>query len=331
MSIDDKNLVYAPGAVALADTMDDVAVVVVTWNAAETIDDCLRSVLAPGATGLAVVVADNASSDGTPERVRDLARTDPRLRLLPMGRNAGFGAACNAGASIADRPLALFLNPDARLQPGALARMVGRMRVDPSIAVAGAWSCDAHGVPWLEAGRLPDVWREAVDKVRYALRGRIARAPADEGGDVEVEWVSGACMLVRHAAIPGATLFDERYFLYFEDKDLCARARAATGRVVVVGGARLVHVGGASARKAGERTAVAYRESQLRYYAKHRGPVELFVLRVVLTLAFVARAALSLVLPRATRFGPRLAFRLVGVLWRDAAAPTLVGDPGAGP
>jgi hypothetical protein len=306
----------------------DLGIVIVTWNAADVIDDCLGAVLADAPADLEAIIVDNASSDGTPERVRAWCRRDGRVRLVETGRNAGFGAASNIGARATERPFLLFLNPDVSIGAAALGRMLACARADPRVGAVGCRLFDQARVPWLAAGRLPGVAREARDKIRHLVRPWTGVDRT--AGDREVEWTSGACLLVRRAALDGA-IFDERFFLYFEDKDLCKRIGERGYRLVVAGGAEALHRGGSSARKAAEQAAVAYRESQIRYYAKHRGGAELLVLRVVLTLLFVGRLALGAISPGLTPYAPALSRRLIGVIWRRGGAARTGGGRGEAP
>lgn len=302
----------------------DLAVVIVTWNAADVIAKCLETLLAGAAADLEVIVADNASEDGTPALVAEAAARDSRVRLVETGRNAGYGAGSNAGAAASSRPFLLFLNPDVALPVETLERMLARARADDGVGAVGSHLRDERGVRWFAAGALPSVPREAVDKVKHLFRGSLdAREGAPER---KVGWVTGACLLVRRAAVAPESFFDERFFLYFEDKDLCKRIGERGYSIVVAAGTAATHVGGSSTRKGGERSLVAYRESQIRYYAKHRGAAETLVLRVALTVLFVARFFLAAL--RLTPYGPGQCLRLLRVVWRPAAAPPLVRDAG---
>jgi GT2 family glycosyltransferase len=322
----------APRAIeAEPPTAADLAVVIVTWNAADVIARCLETLLESAPADLEVTVADNASADETPAIVRAIAARDARVRLLSTGRNAGYGAASNLGAAASARPFVLFLNPDVALPARTLARMLARARADGRTGAVGSWLRDEHDVGWFAAGALPSVPREALDKLRHLFRRRLAglAPPADGTPERPAEWVTGACLLARRAAVEPAPFFDERFFLYFEDKDLCKRMLDRGYAVVVAARTAATHVGGTSARKAGERSLIAYRESQVRYYAKHRGAAETLLLRVALTALFLGRLALGALGLGA--YAPRTSVKILRAIWRPAGAPPLVRDPGPPP
>src|SRR5207248_102629 len=149
--------------------------------------------------------------------------------------------------------------------PGTVRRMLERARADDTVGAVGSYMKDERGVPWFAAGELPSVPREAVDKVKDLFRAQIGRGRAVESIEVEstVGWITGAALLVRRSALGGEPFFDERIFLYFDDKDLGKRLRDRGLKIVVPPGTSGMHVGGSSTRKAAEKSAIAYRESQL--------------------------------------------------------------------
>jgi GT2 family glycosyltransferase len=259
----------------------EIVVVIVSY---ETRDRTLRSVESVlGADGVGgyvtrCVVVDNASSDATVEAVR--GRHGERVRLVANAANRGYGAACNQGAAAC--PGArwyVFLNADVELEPGALAVLVAAGDARDAIAIAGPAVVDETGARRDSVRGHPT--RLALLHQHTALRflrvGARAferyRSPAgarsSAGADVDV--VLGAAMLVRGDDFRTLGGFDERYFLYFEEADLCRRA-ASAGRVVrFVPGATVRHGGGASADFDRERALTWYLASLFRYVDRFCG------------------------------------------------------------
>jgi GT2 family glycosyltransferase len=249
-----------------------LSIVIVSFNAREDLARCLASILAaPPGGPLDVVVVDNGSTDGAAEMV---AAAFPSVQLLRPGRNLGFGAANNLGFRSTSGELVLLLNPDTVVPPGAIDRLRERLAARPDAAAIGPRLVDARGHAELSWGRLPgpfaEGWQKLVGRlhdagippVRAAIEARARRERA-------VDWVSGACLLVRRAAAESAGLFDEQFFLYWEDADFCAALRARGHVVLFSPVAEVVHARGRSG--AGQRAAVRghYRRGQLAFYAKH--------------------------------------------------------------
>lgn len=262
--------------------MPEVSVVVVTYQSAGTIAACLASL----PEGVEAIVVDNGSSDQTLAIVK---AGFPGATAIAAGENMGFGAACNRGAAAAKGDVLLMLNPDARLEPGALEALVAALEADPGLGAVGPLVLDAEGVPELSWGDDPGLvfeWRRAREQ-----HGRSPR-PAPPAARTAVDWVTGGCLAVRRSAWEAVGGFDSGYFLYFEDADLCRRLRLAGWTVAFEPAAVARHARGESARHVGAQVARWYRESQLTYYTRHRGPLEIWVLKLYLALKRRKEAAL---------------------------------------
>ncbi|HEY9897911.1 MAG TPA: glycosyltransferase family 2 protein [Pantanalinema sp.] len=257
--------------------MAEIGVVIVTWNSAKTIEACLNSIPA----GEPVAVVDNASSDDTLDRVR-AARAD--ALVLAQDANLGFGAACNVGAAALGARDILLLNPDAELARNTIERLRAALASSPEVGVVGPAIHDAEGDIELSWGADPTLlweWRRA----RAHAKGEVV---APEGG--AVDWVTGGCCAIRRETWEAIGGFDAGFFLYFEDLDLCRRARGAGYQVVFLPEATARHVRGVSARQLGTRTERHYRTSQLYYYRKHASWAELLGLRAYLAIKYAAKA-----------------------------------------
>jgi GT2 family glycosyltransferase len=210
-----------------------VDVVVVTYNSSDDLGACLASI---GAVER-VIVVDNCSSDGSVAIAEafgaDVVRSD---------RNIGFGAAANRGAARGAADVILFLNPDARLQPGAVAALAGAVEA-PDVAVAGGQLVDDELRPlrsWFPIPSPANTWAEAL-----GLRRLFRRRPSPAG---DVPSVVGAAMAIRREVFDALEGFDPRFWLYGEETELCARCTDRGWRVRVVDDAVVVHPGGASGR-----------------------------------------------------------------------------------
>lgn len=247
-----------------------VAAVVVDYDAGGVLAECVRSLLAEGARR--VVVVEN----GDPATAR--AALEPAgisLPLLVTGRNLGYGAGANRGmAASGDSPFVLVCNPDVRLHPGALAGLVTALDAHPEWALVGPRIMDASGAVYPSVRRFPS----AVDAAGHALLAllwpdnRFSRRyrPPDAGGEDlrAVDWVSGACFLARRTALEELGGFDEGYFMFAEDMDLCWRAREAGWGVGVQPAAVVTHLEGVSRRRHPYRMQVAHHRSALRFAAR---------------------------------------------------------------
>lgn len=232
-----------------------VSVVVVTHASAAVIGDCLRA-LPPQAE---CIVVDNASPDSTIAEVR-AAR--PTVRVIPEAVNRGFGAGCNRGMEAASREFILLLNPDARPAPEALNRLVAAADRYPDAGILAPTII-------AEDGRRARSW-DAERLSRRMLPDRRDTEPWP-AGPICAAFVSGACMLLRRASSPR---FDESFFLYYEDDDLCAAVRTSGRSILLVPDAVVTHAGGRSSVSS---SSIAWRKaahmawSRLHYTAKHRG------------------------------------------------------------
>jgi len=238
-----------------------LSIVIVSFNAREDLAACLASLrAAPPAVPHAIVVVDNASSDGSVEAARAVAG----VTVIPLDRNAGFAAANNVGIRATQSELILLLNSDTIVPSGAIDALVARLRSDDEIGVAGPRLVDGSGEPELSFGRMISPLNEYRQKHRS--RDWIARETQREQF---VDWVSGACLLVGRADATRAGLLDERFFLYTEDVDFCHAVRALGRKVLFTPVTTVTHLRGRSRAARPEASRRLYRASHLAFYAKH--------------------------------------------------------------
>jgi GT2 family glycosyltransferase len=246
-------------------------IVIVNFNTEADLDRCLTSLAEHPPSVLGdIVVVDNGSTDGSVDLVR---RRHPSVRLIVGDRNLGFAAANNIGIRQTRAPLLLLLNSDTVVPAGALDTLVARLIGSDAVA-AGPRLVDADGRPEVSFGPMLSPIGEWRQRRRVRTAGRDDPASRRRTATLlaierDVDWVSGACLLVRRDAAEAAGLLDERYFLYEEDVDLCAALRARGGRILFTPAAEVVHLRGRSVRAAGAARSPHYDRSHLVFYDKH--------------------------------------------------------------
>ncbi|HTI36280.1 MAG TPA: glycosyltransferase family 2 protein [Vicinamibacterales bacterium] len=249
--------------------MTRLAIIIVSYNTRQDLEACLASLRRnPPVISSEVVVVDNASSDGS----ADAARAGG-ARVLEMGRNAGFSAANNAGIRASSGDLVLLLNSDTIVPAGAVDRLVERLEATGA-TVAGPRIVDGAGRAEISFGRMITPLNELRQKrlMRDYEAGRgavVARVEAASRREQLVDWVTGACLLVRRAEAEAAGLFDERFFLYTEDVDFCAAIRKRGGRVLFTPSAEITHLRGRSRASNPAAANDAYTRSHVAFYEKH--------------------------------------------------------------
>jgi GT2 family glycosyltransferase len=253
--------------------MTRLSIVIVSFNARVDLVHCLLSVKKhPPAMDHEIIVVDNQSTDGSAEAAQNI----PGVRLVAMGRNAGFAAANNAGIRQSTGDLLLLLNSDTLVPPGALDALIARLASTPAAAIAGPRLVDGDGRPELSFGRmispLNELWQQR--RTPQWIESETMR-------EQFVDWVSGACLLVYRADAEAAGLLDERFFLYTEDVDFCHAVRKLGRKVLFTPEATITHLRGRSRASQPDASRGAYRRSHMAFYQKHH-PVFVPLLRLYL-------------------------------------------------
>lgn len=252
----------------------EVAAVIVNYNAGEELRSALQSIAGEmhGQAWEAVVV-DNNSEDGSAAIAAGYA---PHARVVRNAANLGFGRAVNQGVAASSAPLILIMNPDCRLEPGAVNTMRTELDAHARCAIVGPQVLDPDGAVQGSARGDPDMLTGLFGRtgpLRALLpSSSVARRNVVTGEGRRsrvVDWVSGACMLVRRSAFEEVGGFDPKYFLYWEDADLCRRLRARGHEIRYVPAATAVHRVGHSSRTARAASIKAFHESAYLYYATH--------------------------------------------------------------
>lgn len=230
-----------------------LSIIIVSYNTVDLLRDCLASIQSQPGSGYEVIVVDNASSDGSADMVR---AGYPDTVLVASRTNLGFGRANNHALSMAKGELIWLLNPDTRLQKGALNAAVAFMARNPAIGMAGTALINPDGSPQLSVEKSYPGQRYAND-ILGNLPGGIA-------------WVMGASIIARREVLDSVGGFDEQFFLYGEDADLCLMVRKAGWPIGFAEDSQVIHYGGESER---DNTPEAVMEkkfnAEMLFYEKH--------------------------------------------------------------
>jgi hypothetical protein len=260
--------------------MPDLTAIIVNFNAGDDLRRALQSI-ADEMRGAdwEVIVVDNASVDGSASIADEFA---PQASLVRNAVNVGFARGVNQGLAAARAPLVLIMNPDCRLEPGALGGLRAALDAHAAWAIAGPRILDPDGAVQGSARGDPDmltglfgrstVLRRLFPGLAVSKRNVVDDVPGARSPKPEariVDWVSGACMLARRDVLARVGGFDERYFMYWEDADLCRRLRARGYAILYVPHATAVHRVGQSSRTARTASIRAFHESAYVYYATH--------------------------------------------------------------
>jgi len=255
-----------------------LSVAVVSYNTRALLRACLASLLARQAEGevaLEILVADNGSTDGSPEMVR---AEFPAVRLIETGGNIGFGRANNLALQNARGRYFGLINSDAEALPGALQKTLAFLDAHPDIGLAGGqllWPDGRPQASWGHDPTLAGVFQEQT--FLDALQTRLAplESPLAPGLGLDVDQISGAYMVLRPEAWRQIGGFDPAYFMYNEDVDLNVRLRRAGWRIVFLPDVLIRHHLGASSRadwQTRARMVSAYNESRYLYFTRFQGP-----------------------------------------------------------
>lgn len=272
-----------------------VRVVVVTYSPGPSLDVFLSSLRLATSAAYEVVLADNGSADGVPEA----AAAEPGITLVHTGGNVGYGRAANAGARDALAPFVLIANPDVRwCQPGAIDALLAAAERWPKGGAFGPAIVTPDGQLYPSARALPSLGRG----IGHALAGwwwptnpwtasyRQERESPVEG---ECGWLSGSALLVRREAFESVGGFDPKYFMYFEDVDLCDRLGRAGWSCIYVPSAVVEHSGGHATRRVPQVMQRAHHASAYRYLADRYRGARWLPVRLVLRAGLLARYLLS--------------------------------------
>ena len=274
--------------------MFDLTVIIVSWNVRDLLRRCLQSILKAEDLQLEIVVVDNASSDGSPEMVRD---EFPQVHLVANDENRGFTAANNQGLALSQGRALLLLNPDTEAIGDALVTMLEYMQAHPEAGMVGPRLLYPDGSLQSSRRRFPtfatalvestvvqEWWRDNAILRRYYMLDT-----ADEAVQA-VDWVVGACLLVRRECYEQIGGLDEGFFMYSEELDWCRRAKTAGWEVIYLPTATILHHEGKSSEQVVPARHIHFQSSKVRYFRKHHSHWQAEALRWFLLATYLYQA-----------------------------------------
>ncbi len=253
-----------------------ISVIIVSWNTKDLLRDCLRSLfveLERTAIPAEVIVVDNHSADGSAEMVQV---EFPQVTLFANRDNKGFGRANNQAFAVAKGELLLLLNPDTKVLPGALSELASFIQKHPQAGIIAPQLRNADGTIQRSCRAFP-----TLAGMFYELSGLSRLFPNvqrfreykmldfDHASTRPVDQPEGACLLIRREALDQIGMFDEQFFMLFEEVDLCYRAKQAGWEIWFDADAQIVHHYGQSIKQVKARMIVSSHKGMYRYWAKH--------------------------------------------------------------
>lgn len=231
-----------------------------------------------------IVIVDNDSQDGSFETLTDqvAAQGWTDTRVIQSGRNGGYGAGNNVGirAGMADgsRPDYVYiLNSDAFPKPGAIRVLYDHLNTTPSTGFAGSYIEGEDEVQHITTFRFPSIWSELEGAIKFGPVSKLLKShhvPRELSETAQVDWLAGASVMMRQDVLDEIGLFDETFFLYFEETDLCLRAAKAGHSVMFLAGSVVTHLGSVSTgMKEWKRVPDYWFASRLHYFTKNHGRV----------------------------------------------------------
>ncbi|MEM2093629.1 MAG: glycosyltransferase family 2 protein [Candidatus Bathyarchaeia archaeon] len=280
----------------------ELSIIIVNWHSADYVMACVSSIYEQtNSVDYEIIVVDNGSFDGCKER---LAKEYPDVIFVESKTNLGFGGANNLGASLACGTVLLFLNPDTVILDRAIERLYECLLSLPNVGVVGCRLLNADGSLQTSCVQpMPTVLNQVLDVAflhrMFPAVSLWTNAARYEGrsGPIEVEALSGACLMLLRKVFYEIGGFTSEYFMYTEDLDLCLKARKAGRRNYYVPEVAILHHSGGSSRRAGSNfSVVMMRESIYRFLCRYRGRLYAICYRTALLLAAVVREFLLFML-----------------------------------
>jgi N-acetylglucosaminyl-diphospho-decaprenol L-rhamnosyltransferase len=266
--------------------MIDLSIIILSWNTCDLLEKCLNSINEFGeGMEFEILVIDNGSVDGSQRMV---SHKFPQVRLVENEENLGFARGNNKGFTLTSSPFVLLLNSDAFLTAGALENLSGTMKQKPKAGIVGGHLLNPDGSFQASHSRFPGLWQEflILTGLGRLIFGRFypSRGPEIDKGPQIVDYVEGACLLVRREATEQAGLLSEDFFMYAEEVNWCFAMKKAGWEVWYHPEARIIHYGGASSKnRRTAREGDLYR-SRVIFFRKNYGPHKAFLLKWMIVI-----------------------------------------------
>ncbi len=272
----------------------DLSIIIVSWNVREMLAHAIECIYATArSSSFEIIVVDNCSADGSVEMVRERF---PQVILIANQENSGFGRANNQGAALARGRYLLLLNPDAFVHAGTVDRLVQFMDAQPDAGSAGPRLLYEDGRLQRSVTAFPTVLTElwttlGLDRAfpRNPIFGHYKQTFWAMDDLRPVDSLMGACLILRRAVIDQIGLFDEQFFMYSEEVDLCFRLRQAGWMNYFLPDAEATHIWGGSSQRVPAATFLRLFRSRVQFFRKHYGEPAVAAYKGVLRLASVMR------------------------------------------
>lgn len=271
-----------------------LSIVIVNWNTCDLLLDCLSSICDPPLNlDFKAIVVDNASNDGSREMVKNRF---PEVKLISNTNNPGFAYANNQALKQCSSELVLLLNADTVVKPGAIETLVEFVESHPDAGIVGARLLNPDGSLQLSAYPEPTLSREFwrlfhLDKLWYY--GTYPMKNWNHNEPRKVDILKGACLLIRRKALDDVGLFDEDYFIYSEEVDLCTRMHDSGWSLYWLPSAEIIHFGGQSTQQVAEQMFLLLYQGKIQYFRKHRSTQAVTLYKLILFFAILGRILIT--------------------------------------
>jgi GT2 family glycosyltransferase len=287
--------------------MPDLSIIIVSWNVADLLANCLDSILSSSVSlqkalndspTIEIIVVDSGSSDHT---ISMLQERYPQVKLLAQNENLGFTRGNNIGLREAKGRYLLLLNPDTRVLGDALPCMIEYLHKNSDVGIVGPHTLNEDGTTQSTRRRFPNfliglfesTWLQPYAPKSLLDYYYIANGTPPDA-TLDVDWVQGSAMMVRRTVYEQIGGLDEGYFMYSEELDWCKRAKQVGWRVVFLGSATIIHYGGKSSEQAVARSHILFQQSKLRYFRKYHGWLTAQILRLFLLLNYMTQLGIEI-------------------------------------
>lgn len=273
----------------------DISIIVVNWNVKDLLRSCLDSIQV-GGLPVEVIVVDSASTDGSPEMIREHF---PGVKLIEPGENVGFTRGNNIGIQASRGRFIFLLNPDTEIVGNAIDLMAAYMADHPQVGVIGPQLLNDDGTVQSSRRHFPTIWTAIFESTwlqPFAPRRILDRYYVRDHSDDEtlsIDWVQGAAIFARREVFDQVGLLDEGFFMYSEEMDWQRRVKTAGWEVVYYPEAQVIHYSGKSSEQVVAQRDIHFHTSKLRYYRKHHGKWFAAALRWFLLGNYVWQLALE--------------------------------------
>ncbi|MGE5222657.1 MAG: glycosyltransferase family 2 protein [Omnitrophica WOR_2 bacterium] len=259
----------------------NLSIIIINWNTHDLLGQCLRSIFAnPPGSDFEIWVIDNGSTDRSLEMLKE---SFPSVKVIANHENVGFARANNQGMQQAEGEYFLLINSDTIVQPGAIDGMLHTAEENPEAGIVGCKLLN-------QDGSIQESWAEFPTVASEILGRNFRKRTQVSSGEAlyRVDWVGGACLLVRKEAVQQVGMLDESYFMYSEEVDWCYRMKASGWNTYFLESVEIIHLGGGSARRTSFDQLLRLYDSKLRFFKKNYGKWQARLLKSCLILVILS-------------------------------------------